>query len=76
MQTIREVEKLVRTPVVVGAGVRCNEDGSETEAAPMLEKMGFQMIRAKTNFGLGRITNVSTSTQQSAVSNQPNQGGA
>jgi hypothetical protein len=66
IRVVREVEKQVQTPVVVGTGVRCNDDGSETEAASMLEKMGFKLIRAKTNFGLGRITNVNTARQEQA----------
>jgi hypothetical protein len=66
VRTVRAVEKQVRTVVVMGAGVRCNDDGSETEAAPMLEQMGFKLIRAKTNFGLGRVTNAETAKQEQA----------
>jgi ferredoxin len=54
---IRAVEKQVKTVVVIGAGVRCNENGEENDVAPILERLGFNLIRAKTNFGLGRITN-------------------
>ena len=66
VRTVRAVEKQVRTVVVMGAGVRCNDDGSETEAAPMLEQMGFKLIRAKTNFGLGRVTNAEAAKQEQA----------
>ena len=66
IRAVRAVEKQVRTVVVMGAGVRCNDDGSETEAAPKLEQMGFKLIRAKTNFGLGRMTNAEAAKQEQA----------
>lgn len=63
IQTVRAVEKQVRTVVVMGAGVRCEEDGAEHEAAPLLEQLGFTLVRAKTNFGLGRVTNAAAAKQ-------------
>jgi hypothetical protein len=38
-------------------GTRCGADGEETVVAPILEKLGYTLDRAKTNIGLGRITN-------------------
>ena len=52
------IEKQVDTVVVLGVGTRCDETGDETLVASILERMGYTLHRAKTNTGLGRITNV------------------
>jgi hypothetical protein len=52
------IEKDVDTVVALGVGARCDETGDETVVAPILERLGYQLQRAKTNAGLGRITNV------------------
>lgn len=54
---VREVEKQVDTVVALGVGTRCDETGDETVIAPILAKLGYDLQRAKTNAGLGRITN-------------------
>ena len=54
---VREVEKQLETVVALGVGTRCDETGDETVIAPILEKLGYSLQRAKTNIGLGRITN-------------------
>ena len=54
---VRQVEKQVKTVVAIATGVRCDENGEENDVAPILQRLGFKLIRAKTNFGLGRITN-------------------
>jgi ferredoxin len=54
---VREVEKQMQTVVAVGAGVRCDDNGEENDVAPILKRLGIELIRAKTNFGLGRFTN-------------------
>ena len=46
--------KRINTQVVVGVGVRCDEDGEEKIVLPILEKLGYNPQRAKTNIGLGR----------------------
>jgi len=51
---IWEVEKRINTQVVIGVGVRCDENGEETIVLPILEKLGYDPQRAKTNIGLGR----------------------
>jgi hypothetical protein len=51
---IWEVEKRIPTQVVIGVGVRCDAEGEETAVAPILEKLGYNPQRAKTNIGLGR----------------------
>jgi hypothetical protein len=48
----------VDTVIALGVGTRCDEHGDETVIAPILERMGYRLERAKTNIGLGRITNV------------------
>jgi hypothetical protein len=40
--------------VTIGAGVRCDESGEDPVVAPILERLGYRLERAKTNVGLGR----------------------
>jgi ferredoxin len=54
---VHEVEKEVDTVVSLGVGTRCDEAGEETVVAPILERLGYKLERAKTNVGLGRVTN-------------------
>lgn len=51
------VEERIDTVVALGVGARCNEHGEDDEVAPILERLGYRLDRAKTNVGLGRITN-------------------
>ena len=51
---VREVERRVDTVVALGVGVRCDENGDDKVVAPILEKLGYKLNRAKTNLGLGR----------------------
>jgi ferredoxin len=55
---VREVEKQVDTVVALGVGTRCDENGEDNLVAPILERLGYKLERAKTNMGLGRITNL------------------
>jgi ferredoxin len=57
IRLVWDVEKQIATVVAIGVGVRCDEDGEENVVAPILEKLGYKLERAKTNIGLGRITN-------------------
>ncbi len=57
IRLVREVEKQVDTVIALGVGTRCDEEGEENVVAPILERMGYKLERAKTNVGLGRITN-------------------
>ena len=41
----------------LGVGKPYNANGDENIVAPILEKLGYELHRAKTNVGLGRITN-------------------
>ena len=57
VRMVHEVEKQVDTVVSLGVGVRCDEHGDDNLVLPILEKLGYHPERAKTNTGLGRITN-------------------
>jgi ferredoxin len=57
LETVREVNKKIDTVTAVGISTRC-EDGEDRTLAPLLDELGFAHHRAKTNMGLGRITNV------------------
>jgi len=57
IRLVREVEKQIDTVVAIGVGARCDETGEENVVAPILERLGYKLERAKTNAGLGRITN-------------------
>jgi ferredoxin len=49
-----EVKKRLKTIVVLGVGTRCDENGEDLVVAPVLERLGYSVQRAKTNLGLGR----------------------
>lgn len=65
---VREVEKQVDTVVALGVGTRCDENGDDNLVAPILERLGYKLERAKTNMGLGRITNLIEETKREPVS--------
>jgi ferredoxin len=68
IQLVREVEKEIDTVVALGAGTRCDENGAENVLAPILKRLGYSLERAKTNTGLGRITNAAESNANAAES--------
>ena len=57
IRLVHQVEKEINTVVALGVSTRCNENGEENIVRPILERMGYRIARAKTNTGLGRITN-------------------
>lgn len=57
IRLVWEVEKQINTVVALGVGVRCDANGEDHVVLPILEKLGYRPQRAKTNIGLGRITN-------------------
>jgi ferredoxin len=57
VRLIHGVEKRLDTVVALGVATRCDADGEERVVAPILERLGYKLERAKTNTGLGRITN-------------------
>lgn len=66
IQLVKEVEAEIDTVVALGVGVRCDEDGEDNAVAPILQRLGYNLVRAKTNTGLGRVTNA-----QEIVKEQP-----
>jgi ferredoxin len=58
IRLVKEVESQVDTVIALGVGARCDDNGEEDEVAPILERLGYKLERAKTNVGLGRITNI------------------
>jgi ferredoxin len=58
IRLVWEIEKQIDTVVALGVGTRCDETGDETVVSPILERLGYRLHRAKTNTGLGRITNI------------------
>jgi hypothetical protein len=54
---VHAVEKDLGTVIAIGVGARCDDDGEESTIAPILERSGYRLERAKTNAGYGRITN-------------------
>jgi len=67
IRLVREVEKDLDTVVSIGVGTRCDENGEENVVAPILERLGYKLERAKTNIGLGKVTN----TEEPAAKEQP-----
>lgn len=57
IRLVKEVEGQIDTVVALGVGVRCDEDGEDRDVGPILERLGYRLDRAKTNVGLGKITN-------------------
>lgn len=68
VRLVWQIEKEVDTVVALGVGTRCDEEGEENVVAPILERLGYKLERAKTNIGLGRISApASKPKQQEAV---------
>ena len=55
IHVVWEVEKKLDTVVAIGVATRCGEHGEEVVVAPILERMGYKLQRAKTNIGLGQV---------------------
>lgn len=56
VRLVWDVEKRIDTVIALGVGVRCNEEGEDEVVAPILERLGYSLERAKTNIGLGRAS--------------------
>jgi len=67
IRLVRQVERDIDTVVALGVGTRCDENGEEHVIAPILERLGYKLERAKTNVGLGRITNIEQPKPEEAV---------
>ena len=68
IQLVKEVEKRVHTVVCIGVGVRCDDDGEDRTVAPILERLGYKLERAKTNTGMGRIVSTEAAPKKDLVS--------
>lgn len=60
---VHDIEGQIDTVVAIGVGVRCDEDGEENEVFAVLQRLGYKLERAKTNVGLGRVSNVIQAAQ-------------
>ncbi|MEO8598152.1 MAG: 4Fe-4S binding protein [Candidatus Solibacter sp.] len=67
IRLVRDVETRLDTVVALGVATRCDADGEERVVAPVLERLGYKLERAKTNTGLGRITNRANIVPQGEV---------
>jgi len=56
IRLVWDVEEKIDTVVALGVGTRCDSAGEDHVVAPILEKLGYHPERAKTNIGLGRVT--------------------
>ena len=54
---VHDVEKKLDTVVALGVGTRCDADGEDRVVAPIIERLGYELALAKTNIGIGRVTN-------------------
>lgn len=55
IRLVWDVEKKLGTVVALGVGVRCDDQGEDHVVAPILERLGYKLERAKTNTGMGRL---------------------
>src|SRR5882724_11458287 len=67
IRLVWDVEKRIHTVVSIGVGVRCDADGEDTIVAPILERLGYKLERAKTNAGLGRVATVTIAPKPDLV---------
>ena len=58
LDTVMDVSKQIDTVIAIGVSTRCDDTGEEPLLASLLDELGYSFERAKTNMGLGRITNV------------------
>jgi hypothetical protein len=58
LDAVRRVNKRIDTVMAVGISTRCDENGEDKVLGPQLEEWGYSFARAKTNMGLGRVTNI------------------
>ncbi|MBG99585.1 MAG: hypothetical protein CMN58_04470 [Solibacterales bacterium] len=57
LETVEKVSKTIDTVVALGVSTRCDQTGNDPVLAPLLDDLGYDSERAKTNLGLGRVTN-------------------
>jgi len=64
LETIERVNRRIDTVTAVGISTRCDENGEDAVLGPLLDDLGYTYHRAKTNMGLGRVTNVEKLAEQ------------
>ncbi len=57
LTAVEDVNRQIDTVTAVGISTRCDADGEEERLSEVLEELGYDAERAKTNLGLGRLTN-------------------
>jgi hypothetical protein len=57
LNIVQEVNHQIDTVIAIGISTRCDEKGEDNILAPLLNDLGYAYSRAKTNMGLGQITN-------------------
>lgn len=57
LELVHDLEGKIDTVIALGVSTRCDKNGEEQVLAPILQGLGYRIDRAKTNTGLGRITN-------------------
>lgn len=67
IRLVWDVEKKIDTVVALGVATRCGEHGEENIVAPILERLGYKLERAKTNIGLGRVSRPANEPSREAV---------
>jgi hypothetical protein len=67
IHVVRRVEQNLDTVVALGVGTRCDEQGEENVVAPILQRLGYKLERAKTNIGLGRVNRAEPQAVASSV---------
>ena len=58
LDIVSAVSRSIDTVVSVGVSTRCDGEGEDSLLMPLLRDAGFTVARAKTNMGLGRVTNI------------------
>jgi hypothetical protein len=56
LNIVEQVAERIDTVIAIGISTRC-EEGEDNVLGPLLDKLGYYYSRAKTNLGLGRVTN-------------------
>jgi hypothetical protein len=67
LELVHKVNDHIDTVTAVGISTRCDEEGEENILAPVLDDLGYTQHRAKTNMGLGRITNKLTTQKVNQI---------
>jgi hypothetical protein len=66
LEIVECISKQIDSVIALGVSTRCDSDGEERMLSSLLDEHGYSYERAKTNLGLGRVTNV-TKLQEMAA---------